>query len=137
VKRIDLKFLKETLLELDPRLEGTEEDNSYRTALVLLAAIACGSDTTRLARVTELPRQFISEIRKRMIRAQLWTELDVCCDHWYVSDGVVCTTYFWLDVLVAQGRVVRRWVEKQGQYRYWAQEHAPERPARKGTYHLT
>jgi hypothetical protein len=42
VKSVDLEFLKETLIELDPRLEGIEEDDSYRTALVLLAAIACG-----------------------------------------------------------------------------------------------
>ena len=61
-----------------------------------------------------------------MISAQLWTDIDVCCDHWYGSDGAFCTTYFWLDVLVAQGRVVRRWVEMERQYRYWADEHAPE-----------
>jgi hypothetical protein len=91
MKRIDLKFLKETLLELDPSIEGTKEGESYKTALVLLAAIACGPDTTRLADVTELPREFVAKIRQRMIRAQLWTEVDVCCDHWYVSDGMFCT----------------------------------------------
>jgi hypothetical protein len=67
-----------------------------------------------------------------MIRAELWTELDVCCDHWCVSDGGFRTTAFWLDVLVEQGRVVRRWVEEQGQYRYWAQEHAPQEISTKG-----
>jgi hypothetical protein len=97
-----------------------------RTALDLLAAIACGSETTRLARVTKLPREFVANIRQRMIRAELWTDLDACCDHWYVSDGVICTIDFWLDVLVAQGRVVRRWVEEEGHYRYWAEEYAPD-----------
>lgn len=71
MRRIDRKSIKETLLELEPKLEGAEEDGSYRTALVLLAAIACGPDTTRLADVTELPRQCVAEIRQRMIRAQL------------------------------------------------------------------
>ena len=61
-----------------------------------------------------------------MIRAQLWTEIDAACDHWYRSDGAFCTTFFWLDVLVAEGRVVRRWVEEEGRYRYWAEELGPE-----------
>lgn len=126
VKNINRKYLEETLVELEPDLEGTEEDDSYRTALFLLAAITYGSDTTSLARVTKLPRQFVSQIRQRMISAQLWTEIDVACDHWYRSDGAFCTTYFWLDVLVAEGRVVRRWVEQESQYRYWAEEHAPK-----------
>lgn len=126
MKKINRRYLEETLVELEPELEGTEEDDSYRTALVLLAAITCGPDPTGLARITELPRQFVSKIRQRMIRAQLWTEIDVACDHWYCSDGAFYTTRFWLDVLVAEGRVVRRWVEQEGQYRYWAEEHAPE-----------
>jgi hypothetical protein len=63
-----------------------------------------------------------------MIRAQLWTEVDVCCDHWYVSDGMFCTNYFWLDVLVAEGLAVRQWAEEEGQYRYWDEEHAPQNP---------
>ena len=27
---------------------------------------------------------------------------------------------------MAEGLVVRRWVEEEGQYRYWAEEYAPE-----------
>lgn len=57
----------------------------------------------------------------------------MCCDHWYASDGMFCTSYFWLDVLVAQGRVVRRWVEEEGDYRYWAEEYVPEIELRKST----
>ena len=119
VKATDLRLVKETLLELDASLAGTEEDESYKTALVLLSALACAPDTTRLAEFTQLPREFVAPIRQRMIRAQLWTESDACCDHWYVADGVFCTTFFWLDVLVAQGLVVRQWVEEEGEYRYW------------------
>jgi hypothetical protein len=125
VKAKGLRFLKETLLELDPSLEGAEADECYEAALVLLSALACGPDTTALADFTELPREFVATIRQRMIRAELWTELDVSYDHWFVTDGVVCTTFFWLDVLVAQGRVVRQWVEKDGQYRYWDEAFAP------------
>jgi hypothetical protein len=130
VKAIDLEFVKATLLELDPSLEGSEEDESYNTALVLLSALACGPCTMRLAEFTKLPPEFVATIRQRMIRAQLWTELDVCCDHWYVAAGVVSITAFWLDVLIAQGLAVRKWGEEEGQYRYWHVASAPEREQR-------
>jgi len=127
VKATDLRLVKETLLQLDPSLAGTEEDERYKTALLLLSALACAPDTTRLAEFTQLPREFVAPIRQRMIRAQLWTESDGCCNHWYVADGVFCTTFFWLDVLVAQGLVVRQWDEEVGEYRYWDEEFAPQR----------
>jgi hypothetical protein len=127
VKATDLKLVKETLLQLDPSLAGTEEDESYKTALLLLSALACAPETTRLAEFTQLPREFVAPIRQRMIRAQLWAESAACCDHWYVADGVFCTSFFWLDVLVAQGLVVRQWDEEVGEYRYWDEAFAPQR----------
>jgi len=36
-----------------------------------------------------------------MIKAEVWTEVGVCCDHWNVAEGVVNTTTFWLDALIA------------------------------------
>jgi hypothetical protein len=57
VKRISLEFIKETLTELDPTFEHTEEDDYYRTALVLLSALAYGPETRILARFTDFPRE--------------------------------------------------------------------------------
>ena len=127
VKVTNLRFVKEMLLKLDPSLASTQEDKSYNTAIVLLSAFACGPDTTRLAEFTHLPREFVAMLRQRMIQAQLWSETDVFCDHWDVAEGVFCTTFFWVDVLVAQGLVVRQWVEGAGQYRYWDNTFAQER----------
>ena len=66
---ISLKFVEETLLEIDPSLNGAEETESYKAALVLLSAIVLGPDTTRLVEFTRLSGTFISTIRERMIRA--------------------------------------------------------------------
>jgi hypothetical protein len=126
VKRINLSCVKERLLELDPGLKGHEGNEPYKTALVLLSALACGPDTARLAAFTALPPEFVAMIRQRMIRAQLWTEIDTCCDHWFVADGVFSTSLFWADALVAQGLVVRQWDEAAGQYRYWEEAFAPQ-----------
>ena len=92
---------------------------------MLLSALACGPDTSRLAAFTGLPEDFIVTIRQRMIRAELWIELTICCDHWEVGAGVVSMGAFWSDVLVAEGLVIRQWDEESGDYRYFAAVYAP------------
>ena len=39
MRRHDLKFVQEALEELDPTMQGCEDEPSYRTAIVLLAAL--------------------------------------------------------------------------------------------------
>jgi hypothetical protein len=53
-----------------------------------------------------------------MIRAELWTETDVFYDHWFGEGNLVCTTAVWLDVLIGEGVVVRKWDEGAGHYKY-------------------
>jgi hypothetical protein len=133
MRQIDLQFIKETLLELDPTWEGSEPAESYQTALVLVSALVCGSDTEGLAGFTQLPRTFVETIRHRMIRAELWTESDVFYAHWFGEGNLVCTTAVWLDVLIGQGLVVRKWDEDAGDYRYchFAYELAANDPQQK------
>ena len=119
MKLIDLQFVKDTLSELDVSLDGSEQNESYRTGLVAVSALVCGPHTERLAKFTELPPDFVETIRQRMIRAELWTDIDVFYDHWFGEGNIVCTTAVWLDVLIAQGLVVRQWDEERGDYRYW------------------
>ncbi len=121
-----LEFIKETLLEIDPSLKGAEETDSYKAALVLLSAIFLGPDTTRLEEFTRMSRAFIATICERMIRAELWTESVTYYDHWLVGDCQIRPDCFWADVLVAEGLVVRRWVEEEGDFRYWHEEFAPQ-----------
>ena len=123
MKSKDLQYVKDTLLELDPEVTGLRAQ-SYNTALVVLSALTCGPNVQRLAAFTGLSQDFVAAIRARMVQAELWTELDVFSDHWNVAEGVVNTTAFWLDVLIAEGLAVRRWDEGVGDYRYRAAEHA-------------
>jgi hypothetical protein len=121
----NLEFVKETLLEIDHSLNGAKETESYKAALVLLSAMFLGPDTTRLVEFTRLSRTFIATIRERMIRAELWTESVTRYDHWFVGDCEIRRGCFWADVLVAEGLVVRRWIEEEGDFRYWPEEFAP------------
>jgi len=78
----------------------------------------CGTDTIRLAAFTGLPCSLIAPIRRRMIQAELWTDNEACLDHYFVAEGLLCARCFWLDVLVAEGLVLRTWDEEEGQYCY-------------------
>jgi hypothetical protein len=118
-KVITLDDVKEVLAEVDPTFEKSTDDDTYRTALVLFSALFHGTDTEVLARFTSFPREFVETIRQRMIQAELWTETDVLCDHWFIEENVIDSTAILLDQLIAQGEVVRRWAEDEGQYRYW------------------
>jgi len=69
VRLIDLRFVKDTLSELDASLDGSEQNEFYRTGLVAVSALVCGPHTERLAKFTELSPDFVETIRQRMIRA--------------------------------------------------------------------
>ena len=88
----------------------------------MLSAMFLGPDTTRLVEFTRLPWTFIATVRERMIRAQLWTDSSTRYDHWFFGDCEIRPGSFWVDVLVAEGLAVRRWVEEEDDFRYWAKE---------------
>ena len=125
VKHIDLQFVKDTLSELDLSLDANRPDEFHSTALVLFSALVCGPNTARLAEFTQLPREFVESIRQRMIPAELWTEIDVCCDHWFGAGNLAFSTAVCLDVLIAQGLVVPKWDEQAGDYKYYDSSYSP------------
>jgi hypothetical protein len=125
MKRIDLQFVKDTLREIAPDLNEKDSAGTYNTAQVVVAALHCGPDIERLATFTRLPRPFIATIRRRMIEAELWTDLGVRSGHWEPAPGILDSTAFWLDVLIAEGMVVRRWEEEVGDYLYRCVEYSP------------
>src|SRR4051794_15576450 len=83
-RRFDL--IREVLLDFEPTLAEEVERETYQTAFVLLAALSCGSDISPLVRFTYLPVNLIATVRHRMIEAELWTESNTFCEHWFTSD---------------------------------------------------
>ncbi|HJY83035.1 MAG TPA: hypothetical protein VKK81_18380 [Candidatus Binatia bacterium] len=51
---------------------------------------------------------FVEAIRLRMIQAELWTESEVLCDHRFGEGNTIFLSSFSVDLLIAQGKVVRR-----------------------------
>jgi len=99
--RHDLKFVNEAREELDPAMKGCEDEPGYRTAIVLLAALESGPNVEALSRFTGYSPEFVREIAWRSVEAGLWTDDDVCCEHWFTDDGQVKGVAFWMDTLVA------------------------------------
>jgi hypothetical protein len=126
MRRHDLKFVKAALEELDPAMQGCEDEPGYRTAIVLLAALELGPNVEALSRFTGYSPKFIREIAWRSVEAGLWTDDDVCCEHWFTQDGQVRLVVFWADTAVAEGVLIRRWTEEDGAYRYWTKKNAPQ-----------
>jgi hypothetical protein len=60
----------------------------------------------------------VEAIRQRMIRAELWSGMEIFYDHWFGEGKVINKTALWLDVLIGLGWVVRAWDEEIGDYRY-------------------
>jgi len=121
----DLQSVKETLIELNPDLLGSEEEEAYQAALILLSSLPCGPGTADLVAFTGLPPSLVAEVRGRMIAGELWSETGDCLNSWFTKNGVFRDVVFWADVLVAQGLLVRRWVEHDGSYYYFAAEFDP------------
>ena len=126
MRRHDLRFVREALEDLDPAMKGGEDEPGYRTAIVLLAALELGPNVDALSRFTGYSPDFVRAIAGRSVEAGLWTDDDVCCEHWFAQDGQLRCTVFWTDTLVAEGLVVRSWSEEDGAYRYWTKESAPQ-----------
>ena len=121
----DFKFVKEALEELDPAMKGCEDEAGYRTAIVLLAALELGPNVDALSRFTGYSPAFVREIAWRSVEAGLWTDDDVCYEHWFTHDGQVKCIAFWTDTLVAEISPLQV-SEEDGAYRYWSKKHAPQ-----------
>ena len=125
MKILDLQFVKDSLAELDLGLDSQQPDDAYRTDLVVVSALARGPDTQCVAKFTELSVEFVEAIRRRMVEAELWTEVDIHCDHWFAGANQVSASALCADLLVAEGAAVRAWDETTGDYRYRLAEYAP------------
>jgi len=112
------KFIEDTAEEFYPRPKGDEDHGEYRTAVVLIAAMGVGPNVSRLTDLTGYPQEFIAAISFNMREAGLWAEDGVCYEHWFEGD-LIRDVALWLDVMVAQGRLVRQ-RHDDGKFRYKA-----------------
>ena len=112
------QFVKETVEECCPLAGEGEDEASFRSAVVLVAALAEGTDIDNLTALTSYPPEFVADISFRARRAELRVNEGVCYEHWFEGDTVKPMAVL-LDVMVVEGLFIRKRNE-DGEFRYIA-----------------
>lgn len=112
------KFVKETVKECCPSAGEDDDDTGFRIAVVLMAALAEGTNIENLTALTGYPPEFVADISFRARHAGIWANDQVDYDHWSEGDSVHPTAIL-MDVMVIEGLLTRRRCE-DGQIRYAA-----------------
>lgn len=100
-KKITLACLKKEVNRLDPKLSS--KDETFKTALVLLAGLKVTADAKKIADFTKLPLAFVKAKEKNLRRNKVWVGTKTNCE-WFQENGGIA---FWMDVLVADGMANR------------------------------
>ena len=109
--RRDVRNMNETL---------HEDSYSFQAAMVLFASELVGPYSDRIASFLGYPSRLVQLMAVRLQEAKIWQDDHVHCDSWFDPEkGAVA---FMLDLMVAEGQLVRRWSEEKKQYSY----HPPE-----------
>lgn len=115
-----LTLIKRQLERRHPEMKGNENDKTYRTAVLLLAAVyISGANVDNLTHFTGYPRDFVAAVFERVCESGLWHESgQTHSDHWFQGDSGSTAT-FCADVLVGEGLAVAEPIKESG-FRYWA-----------------
>src|SRR5277367_3549574 len=97
---------------------GAFAENSYKcqAAMVLLASELVGPYVDRIATFLEYPPDLVRVIGARLHEAKIWDNDEVHCESW--SDPQKGAVALLLDLMVAEGRLIRKWSEEKKQYAY-------------------
>jgi hypothetical protein len=97
---------------------GTLAEDSYtcQAAMVLLASELVGPCADRIATFLEYPLDLVRVIGARLHEAKIWEDDEVHYESW--SDPQKGAVAFLLDLMVAEGELIRKWSGEKKQYAY-------------------
>jgi len=97
---------------------GTLAEDSYtcQAAMVLLASELVGPYADRIATFLEYPLDLVRVIGARLHEAKIWEDDEVHYESW--SDPQKGAVAFLLDLMVAEGELIRKWSGEKKQYAY-------------------
>lgn len=101
-KKLKLQDFEKEVQHLDPKMTNPQED-SFRTAVLLLAALQETPNILKLTKFTGYPREFVRERVQRARKAKIFVGAEVACE-WFEENGGIA---FWCDVLVVEGLLSR------------------------------
>lgn len=98
-----LEGIQTLVRELDQALG--DEDDYFKSAVLLLAALSVGQDVERLADFTGFPLEFIEPRAWRLKKNGIWKDGQTRAN-WFDEDGGGVA--FWMDVALAEGLLESR-----------------------------
>jgi len=118
IKQAALQGMRRDVWNMDETL--AEDSYTFQAAMVLLASELVGPYVDRIATFVEYPPGLVQVMAARLQEAKVWNGDEVRCESWL--DPKSGAMALMLDVLVAEGKVMRTWSEEKKQYTY----HEPE-----------
>jgi len=116
IRQRALQAMKEDVWNLDANL--AEDSHTFQAAMVLHASEFVGPYADRIATFLGYPPGLVQVIAARLYEARIWEDDQVRSEPWFdpQKGGIA----FLLDVLVAQGELIRGWSEEKKQFAYSA-----------------
>jgi hypothetical protein len=116
IKAPALQLMKRDVWNMDATL--TEDTYIFQAAMVLLASELVGPYADRIVTFLGYPRGLVQVIAARLHEARIWEKDEVRFENWFDTEKE--TVAFLLDLMVAQGLLIRRWSEEKKQFAYCA-----------------
>jgi hypothetical protein len=114
IKQAALHGIRRDIWKMDETL--AEDSYTFQAAMVLLASELVGPYSDRIATFVGYPPSLVRVIAARLQEAKIWENDDVRCETWF--DPKRGGMALLLDVMVADGTLLRAWSEEKKQYAY-------------------
>jgi len=116
IKQAALQSMKEDVWNMDPAL--AEDSSTFQAAMILLASELVGPWSDRIAAFLGYPTALVEVAAARLYEARIWENAEVRCEKWF--DPEKGGLAFMLDLMIAEGTMIRRWSEEDQQFAYRA-----------------
>lgn len=118
IKQAALEGMRRDLWNMDGAME--EDSYSFQAGMVLLASELVGPYVDRVATFLGYSRRLVQGMGARLHEAKIWDGNEVRSDNWLdLEQGAMA---FLLDMMVAEGKLIRRWSEARKQFAYRSAE---------------
>lgn len=93
-----------------------EDSYTFQSAMILLASELVGPYVDLIATFLGYPPSLVQVMAVRLYEAKIWVSGEVRCESWF--DPKTGAVAFGLDLMVTEGKLIRRWSEETKEYKY-------------------
>ena len=114
IRKAALEGMRRDVWNMDETL--AEDSYTFQAAMVLLTSELVGPYVDRITTFVGCPLGLVQLIAARLQDAKIWEGDEVRCESWF--DPEKGAMAFMLDLMVAEGELIRSWSEEREQYAY-------------------